>query len=183
MRCRTARACILQRRDAPLAPAVETSLAAHRSECGACDAFARDLENLGRLLADLPAAEPSPNFDWRLKLRMARLEREPLPQWVEPRRRWRWASGFEFGVAAAVAASLVIFVGTRVAPPHQPTSPSRSAVDWGVPAPLHAGGQVRPVSYPAPIGPQPAPSHSEYFDRPDSSGGVGRADSNRAPDR
>jgi hypothetical protein len=183
MRCRTARGRILQRRDAALAPSVERSLAAHRSTCGACDGFARDLEAAGRLLAELPLAAPSPSFDRRLKLRLARLERAPLPEWIEPPRRWRWAACLEFGVAAAVAASLVLFVGMRVAPRQQPGAPSRPALRWDAPGPLHPVGEVRPLSYPRPIGPQPAPPQALYFDQTDSSATAGNADSNLAPSR
>jgi hypothetical protein len=161
MLCRSAKKSILLQRDVALAPEAERSLRAHLAVCAACSVYARDLGTLGRWAAELPLAQPSESFDWRLRLALSRAERDAATlATVSPRLRRR--AVLEFGGAAAVATAAVVVLGALLFTngPQEPTQPV--AMVRSVPGPERSDGRVIPVSDGAPIGPQLAPSYS-YF--------------------
>jgi anti-sigma factor RsiW len=147
-----------------MAVRIEAELQTHLAGCPACATYAADLESLHALVATAPPAEPSANFDWRLRLRLAKAEAGELPLLFDakPGRDLGW---LHFAVSAAAAAVLVVVVGTHL----QPSKPAAVA-DAG---PIHAigatpsgAGRVYPVSDGTPIGPQPAPSYSYFMQEP-----------------
>jgi hypothetical protein len=110
MNCRTAIDCALARRDAPLPAADETELQEHLSRCESCALEARQLDTALAWATDLPVAEPSEGFDWRLRLRLSKLEREPVDATPAPwRLQARWP--LQFAGSAAAAAALVLALG------------------------------------------------------------------------
>lgn len=170
MHCRLAREWTRARLDAPLQAEEERQWQAHIADCAACAADQRDAATLQQWVASMPLEEPSANFDWRLRLRLSKAEREAVA-WPLASARRRWRASFEFGTAAAVAAGIVLVAGTWVLQRSAPESPV-----WNVPMPKDAGGQVIPVSNGAPYGPQPAPSYSYFIQAPPSA-----ADTTAAP--
>jgi hypothetical protein len=85
---------------------VETD--AHLSACESCSAFARERDALRQLLAGLDAVETPPDFDWRLRARLAEARSEG-----EPAR--NWLSGFAPGARAlTVAASVMLLLATVI---------------------------------------------------------------------
>lgn len=184
MNCRTAKKHILARRDAMFPEELETALQEHVRHCAPCQGTAHESNLMFQWLQETPDAEPSENFDWRLRLRLAEIDRRgsQLPLWDEAPRRSRWT--LRFAVSAAAAAVLVLSVGLiRFDPSSAPgaqsgvqTSPRQPVlVDpnpgdaWRTvtPAPRSDGAQVRwprpvPVSHGVRLGPEypltPAPS-------------------------
>jgi hypothetical protein len=138
MHCRTARSWILSRQDAPITADRERELAAHTAICAACATYAGDFATLQEWTAALVVEEPSPQFEWRLKLRLATLEREArrADDGMVPRRSLRHV--FEFGGALAAAAAVVVAIGLSQQEPQTPApvAPPASAL---------TGGQVTPL--------------------------------------
>ena len=140
MHCRTARAWILSRHDAPLAPEREHELTAHTAACTACATHAADFATLARWTASLAVEEPSPQFEWRLKLRLAAVERESRRvEDAVPAARRGWRTAFEFGGALAAAAAIVVAIGlssSRQGSSSPAVTPPSSTL---------TGGQVTPL--------------------------------------
>jgi anti-sigma factor RsiW len=165
MNCRTAKDRTLARQDGPLSAGAESALQAHLSSCGGCALHARELELMHHLLRDLPVSEPSANFDWRLRLRLSKLQQEET-EVVPSRGRFAWRWPLQFAGSAAVAAVGVLLIGAffvyqertpeRVSeqPPHVYQNRSDGIV---------SGLQVSPVRDGAPIGPQPAMPARSFF--------------------
>jgi hypothetical protein len=135
------------RRDAPLPATHARELAAHTAACKQCDAYAGEIDTLASLLAELPVAEPAANFEWKLKLRLAAVERESTAvEWPLAPARRAWRTSFEFGGAVAIAATIVVAIGlaswrgpaptTSIAPPPSPPSGGRVTALRGTPVPI-----------------------------------------------
>jgi len=139
---------------------VEAEVRAHVVACVACAAYASDLELLHTWVASVPPAEPSANFDWRLRLRLTKADAGDVPPLFDdvPGPHLGWV---HFAVSAAAAAVLVVAVGTHFRP-SQPSALPESGLAHSVSAPASGAGRLYPVSDGTPIGPQPAPSYS-YF--------------------
>jgi anti-sigma factor RsiW len=105
MNCRNAQEFLLARLDAPLAVTHEAALVQHLQGCAGCGEQARQMEVAARWLNELPAEEPSENFEWRLKLRLAQATTEPQPEVRLGRISPAWSLRF---VGAAAAAALVV---------------------------------------------------------------------------
>jgi hypothetical protein len=122
MRCGTARSWIEERRDAELGAARQRELTAHLAGCADCAGYARDTQEIGGLLGMAPVEEPSAKFDWVLKLRLARIDREgsaELQETTAPSRSW-----LQFGAAAVVASLAVVAAGTLLFRSPRPDAPS-----------------------------------------------------------
>jgi hypothetical protein len=147
-------------RDESRDPALELALRAHLGTCARCADYARDLELLHEMVQELPAAEPSAAFDWRLRLRLAKADAGELPPLDDrepaPRRSW-----WQFGFSAAAAAVLVVVVGLRFEAEPDAGIPG-PAVNRSVGTSPSGAGRVFPVSDGRFYGPLPPPSYS-YF--------------------
>ena len=186
MNCRTAKKHILARLDEVLPAEHEAALQRHMHACKPCGRAAQESDLAFRWLQEVPDVGPSENFEWRLKLRLAQLDRAGtrLPLFDEAPARRRWT--LRFTVSAAAAALLVLSVGMLrfqptstqgvsqeaptllqysvpqlVPPSPQPVGESRADLprsDW----PQVSWPRPVPVRYGAPLGPQypqmPAPS-------------------------
>lgn len=83
---------------------------AHLNACASCKEFARERSALRHLLAGLDAVETPPDFDWRLRARLARARSEseltPAPSAAR-----RWLHAFAPGARAlTVAASITLLL-------------------------------------------------------------------------
>ena len=179
MDCRTARNRIETRHANVPSLERDAELQAHLADCQRCGRMAFDLDQIGAWLRDLPEAQPEESFDWRLRLRLARIERERdarvlLGDALPNERR----APLQFAVSAAAAAAVVVALGLLLAQQRgervlagRPgagsttiTNPSDVAAIRFEPAP-HGSPLVWPRPVPvrsgAPLGPErasPAPS-------------------------
>jgi hypothetical protein len=163
MRCREARERVLARCDGPLGADAERELRAHLESCTRCERDARDSERLHALVAETPLDEPSAAFDWRLRLRLAKAERETSGPLFEPVA-GRGSGRIEFWGAAAAAAVVVVAAGLYllrpVARPAATQVTTRSAPVEISPVRQSPGSRITLVRDGAPIGPQqPIPYH------------------------
>lgn len=162
MNCRAAREWARMRRDLPAGAEGEHVFRAHVSECARCAAYAADCEQLTALVGAAPLAEPSSNFDWRLKLRLSKLERDGAPPLFDaPPARTR--PQLEFWGAAAAAAMVVVAVGLATLRPETSTMPVPTSRSIARTMPIDAGAQVRPVASGRVVGPQAPLSYSSFF--------------------
>ena len=107
MQCGTARSWMQMRRDATLPAAQARELEEHAIGCESCAAYAHEEQLLDGWLLQAPVAEPAANFEWRLKLRLAQLEREGRTPAL-PARALPWRPWAQFGGAMAAAALVVV---------------------------------------------------------------------------
>ena len=184
MNCRTANKQILARLDEVLSGEQEAALQQHVKECTTCALRAQESDLAFQWLQEAVDAEPSENFEWRLKLRLAELDRNgthmPLFDVASGRHRWT----LRFAVSAAAAAVLVLSVGLiRFQPQPTPDSApgAQTAPSVSVPRLVNPGRDTGtvvarphsdlpqmtwprpvPVRFGAPLGPRypqaPAPS-------------------------
>lgn len=166
MKCRVAEEWLRVRCDGPLGAEAERTLRLHLESCPSCAQEARDLDMLHVWVSDLPLAEPSANFDWRLRLRLSKAEREVAPPLFEGpvlRRRPR----LEFWVSAAAAALVVVVTGLHLLrPPDGGSLSNRSAsgrVAESSPVRSYPGALVTPVRDGPPVGPQQALPYSSLM--------------------
>jgi len=169
MNCRNVREILLARLDAPVAPAHEAALVEHLQICPDCGEEARQVQLSARWVRELPMAEPSENFEWRLKLRMAQATAEHDSEAREGGRSQGW--GLRFAGTAAAAALVVVIAGAALFGPPEPGQPVQQpataagttnvephrAGHPGLPtlAPRPAYMRIVPTSSGAPIGPYP----------------------------
>ena len=111
MNCRTARKLVQAQHDGTLAAESGSALQEHFHACSACSRHAGQLHLAQQWLRDLPVAQPSDNFEWRLKLRLAQAEREnaQATSTALPPSRRLWT--LQFVVSTAAAALLVLSAG------------------------------------------------------------------------
>ncbi|UCE03806.1 MAG: hypothetical protein JSW67_06360 [Candidatus Latescibacterota bacterium] len=184
MNCRNARKHLQERHDDVPSSQKEAALQEHLSACAPCSRLAREMDLAFEWLRALPDAQPTESFDWRLRLRLSKLDQESQARLtLEPqpvRRTWT----LQFAVSAALAAGVVLVAGlymlrsgpesgprlvktpTQTAPlPVTPAQPPASFVQSPVQTPVQTPVQWPrpvPVRYGVPLGPQhqplPAPS-------------------------
>ena len=150
-----------------LSAAERAALEDHVRACADCASLQQRDALVSQWLQDLPTAQPSANFEWRLRLRLSQLEHEPpLPEAVAvaPGRR-RWVLPFALSSAAAAAAVMAVGLGLGMrqqAAPGIPvaTQTASTQVDpspW-TPRPNGQGGlswpRLVPVRAGAPLGPE-----------------------------
>ena len=165
MKCREAREWVVVRCDAPLGAETERALRQHLESCVACASSAEDMQRLRGWVAELPPAEPSPQFDWRLRLRLSKVEHEVPPPLFEAQAR-RLAPRVEFWSAAAAAAVVVVAVGLFALRP-QPAGPEgrlaeRPAMTRPIAGPPLPGPEITAVRDGPVVGPQ-KPIPDSYF--------------------
>jgi hypothetical protein len=162
MNCRTARKLVQARHEGTLAAERDHSLQEHVRRCPACSRIASQLDLAHKWLQDLPVSQPSDNFDWRLKLRLAQAEREPMhvPDPAPNRKVWT----LQFALSTAAAALLVLATGivftyrqaeNRATPEPSvvsapgpstwaPSQASQARVGWPRLVPVRAGAPLGP---------------------------------------
>ena len=110
MRCAKVRDYYLRNRDGLLNEVEKMKLEEHMDRCASCARFATEMDRCLGLLADLPEASPSENFEWNLKRAIlhekTRIIRKQSSISLGD---WRWGMKF---VTSAAAAALVIIAGT-----------------------------------------------------------------------
>ena len=108
MRCRHAEKLIFDYIDGLISESERLGLERHLSECRTCEATTSALAKSLGLLHRLPKAEPSENFNWKLRLRLSR-ERNAWHGTAESERLWvrAWQSRFALGALSAFAVVLV----------------------------------------------------------------------------
>ena len=163
MNCRSSRKWTRLRRDAEPAPQQELAWQTHLAQCASCAEDAGVAERLASLLHAQPVAEPSAQFDWRLKLRLSKLERDGLPPLYDLEPDTSRTARLQFWGAAVAAAIAVVVVGLSALHPRelQTTAGSSSRT----PSAEFVGDQrglVRPIASVQPIGPQ-QPLPYAYF--------------------
>ncbi|MFQ5601576.1 MAG: anti-sigma factor family protein [Candidatus Krumholzibacteriia bacterium] len=188
MNCRTAKKHVLEYHDAEQSREQQAALEAHLATCNRCTILASKNSLAVQWLRQLPEARPSENFDWRLRLRLSRVDKERLAAAVagpQIRRSRRWT--LQFAATAAAAAAVVLGVGLtvfwqpapeqsmagQIAPPADAARRPARIQDHGLPS---AGWpRLVPTSAGVPLGPQDvqaaAPSILGEV-KPDSSRGV-----------
>jgi len=110
MRCRQAKKLIFDYIDGVISESDRVGLENHLSECGACEETASSLARSLDFLHRVPSAAPSENFNWKLRLRLAR-EKSAWREAAESLSTWQRAWNARFGVAALSAFALVLAAG------------------------------------------------------------------------
>jgi hypothetical protein len=193
MDCRTARKWIETRHNDVPSLGPDAELQAHLGDCQRCERLAFDVDQILAWLGELPEAQPEESFDWRLRLRLARIERERdarvlLGDALPSERR----APLQFAVSAAAAAVVVVALGllvvqhgtnrTQVRPGPAPTplvdilperAPRGSSLFWPRPVPVRAGAPLGPEQQatlgPSILGSPESDSLRSDWDRPAAS--------------
>jgi hypothetical protein len=107
MRCRHAEKLIFDYIDGMISESDRLGLERHLGECRKCEATSAALARSLGLVHRLPKAEPSENFNWKLRLRLSR-ERNALRALADPDGIWPrvWRTRFALGAASAFAVVL-----------------------------------------------------------------------------
>ena len=144
MNCRIAKRMTLEFDASRAADTIPAALRTHLEECSDCARLQRQSSLAASWLRDLPEAEPPANFDWRLKLRLSQLERDPAAAEPLPAPRRSWA--LPFVMSSAAAATLVVVFGwmaanrfeTRETPQAEAGTSAPALARWS-PAPAERG--------------------------------------------
>jgi hypothetical protein len=110
MKCRHAKKLIFDYIDGMLSDQDRIGLERHLSDCRSCDEMATDLNKSLDLLHRLPPVEPDENFNWKLRLRLAR-EKNALPGDVASERLWFKWWNTRFALSALSAFVIVVAAG------------------------------------------------------------------------
>jgi hypothetical protein len=110
MRCRHAEKLIFDYIDGTISESDRLRLEEHLGECRTCEAASSALARSLGVLHGLPKAEPSENFNWKLRLRLAR-ERNAWRGSAESESAWQRAWQTRFGLAALSAFAVVVVAG------------------------------------------------------------------------
>ena len=196
MDCRTARKRIETRHEDVPSLGPDAELQAHLADCQRCERLAFDMDQIFAWLGELPEAQPEESFDWRLRLRLARIERERdarvlLGDALPSERR----APLQFAVSAAAAAVVVVALGllvvqprtdrtqqVRTGPAPGPSNlvdllpapaPHGSSLFWPRPVPVRAGAPLGPEQQatlgPSILGSPESDSLRSEWDRPATS--------------
>jgi hypothetical protein len=109
MKCRKARKLIDNLLDNALSDSSRAWLETHLRECRSCEKYAAQMQESLDLIHDLPLVEPSENFNWTVRLKLAR-ERHSLQEQLVSHDGWvrTWTVRFVLGSVAAFA---LVFAG------------------------------------------------------------------------
>ena len=114
MRCRQAKKLIFDYIDGVISESDRLGLENHLRECNACEATASSLARSLDFLHKAPSAAPSENFNWKLRLRLAR-EKSAWREAAESLSAWQrtWNTRFAVGASSAfvvVLAAALVFL-------------------------------------------------------------------------
>lgn len=107
MKCRKAKNLIYDLLDDGLSDSDRLQLEYHLGECRACETLALELQRSLDLVHELPQIEPSENFNWKVRLKLAQ-ERHSLQEEFTTHTTFirRWNMRFALGTVASLAAVL-----------------------------------------------------------------------------
>jgi hypothetical protein len=109
MRCRQAKKLLFDYIDGVISESDRVGLESHLAECRGCEHAASALSRSLELLHRLPSESPSENFNWKLRLRLAKARRA-WRDTAESERAWHRMWNTRFAVAA-VSTFVAILVG------------------------------------------------------------------------
>ncbi len=107
MRCRQAKKLIFDYIDGVISESDRVGLENHLNECTACEQTASSLARSLDFLHRAPSAAPSENFNWKLRLRLAR-EKSAWRDAAESVSTWQRAWNARFAVSALSAFVVVV---------------------------------------------------------------------------
>lgn len=110
MRCRHAKKLIFDYIDGVISESDRVGLENHLRECGACEKAAASLARSLDFLHRVPSAAPSENFNWNLRLRLAR-EKSAWREAASSLSAWQRAWNAQFAVGALSAFVVVLAAG------------------------------------------------------------------------
>ncbi|UCG50977.1 MAG: zf-HC2 domain-containing protein [Candidatus Latescibacterota bacterium] len=110
MKCRQAKKLIFDFIDGEISDQDRLVLEQHLSECTSCETMASGLSDSLRLLHRIPPVEPDENFNWKLRLRLAK-EKHALQTSAPSERSWLRAWNTRFALSALSTFVLVLAVG------------------------------------------------------------------------
>lgn len=128
MKCRQAKKLIYDLLDNVLSDGDRIQLESHLNECPSCDKLAVEFQRSLGLVHNLPQVEPSENFNWKVRLKLAR-ERRSLQEEYASHSAFikRWNLRFALGTVATFITVLVagyLFLGSYMPVPGE--SPVRT---------------------------------------------------------
>jgi len=119
MNCKRMENRLIAYLDRRASPADRREVEAHLAACGACRTRAEEFRRLWAVIDELPAEEPSPAFDARLRARLAAEPARPsVWSWLLPSPR----------LAFAVSLLLALSVWISSLPPVTPPAPPAPAI-------------------------------------------------------
>lgn len=129
MKCRKAKNLIYDLLDNVLSDSDRIQLESHLRECQSCDALATEFQKSLNLVHDLPQVEPSENFNWKIRLKLAQ-ERHSLQEEFTTHTSFirHWNIRFALGTVAAFTAVLAggyLFINSFM--PSASNAPSKIA--------------------------------------------------------
>jgi hypothetical protein len=110
MKCRHAKKLIFDHIDGMISDQDRLGLERHLSECGSCEVMASGLDKSLDLLHRLPPVEPDENFNWKLRLRLAK-ERNALRTDAGSERLWFKWWNTRFAISALSTFVVVVAAG------------------------------------------------------------------------
>ncbi len=110
MKCRHAKKLIFVHIDGMISDSDSLGLERHLEECPQCEATARGMMRSLDMLHKLPPIEPDENFNWKLRLRIAR-EKNAFRTDMESERTWLKAWNKRFAVSALSTFAFVLIAG------------------------------------------------------------------------
>lgn len=110
MKCRRAKALIFDFIDGLISDSDRITLEQHLGECPSCEATAVGLTRSLDLLHRVPQAQPDENFNWKLRLAIAK-ERDAATRRTTGQGAWPRAWNTRFATSAAAAFAVVITAG------------------------------------------------------------------------
>ena len=110
MKCRQAKNLIFDHIDGMISDPDRIALERHLNGCSECESMATGLSRSLDLLHKLPIAEPSENFNWKLRLRLLK-EKNAVRDGGTTERQWYRAWNMRFSVSAVSALAVVLVTG------------------------------------------------------------------------
>jgi len=112
---------------------LQAHVQAHLDECGACRAYAAETDSLLSLLAGTPRVEAPPDFDFRLRARIATVKGQRSSIWTSLAALWSRPMGsvgsMSWTRAAAPLAAVALVAGTAALYATRSTAPVPNAPD------------------------------------------------------
>lgn len=141
MKCRRAKTLIFDFIDGYINDSDRVALEQHLGECPECDAMASGLKKSLDLLHRAPQVQPGENFNWKVRLGIAK-ERDAAARRVQMPRAWVAAWNTRFAASAVATFAVVVAAGYfalrsfDVTPGEPPTLASSAKTESPAPTPV-----------------------------------------------